>query len=48
MNFIILNSVCEKILDELAPYFSALGMDLGIWTDHEEISEYTNKKGDVE
>ncbi|OSM10136.1 pseudouridine synthase [Bacillus toyonensis] len=48
MNFIILNSVCEKLLDELAPYLPALGMDLGIWTDHEKTSEYTNKKGDVE
>ncbi|EOV9528845.1 hypothetical protein [Bacillus cytotoxicus] len=38
----------KSFLDELLPYVFALGMALGIWTDHETSSEYDNRKGDVE
>ncbi|MEB4814754.1 hypothetical protein [Bacillus thuringiensis] len=38
----------KSFLDELAPYLLSVGISLGIWSDHETGSEYTNKKGDVE
>ncbi|QWH64302.1 hypothetical protein EXW39_30240 (plasmid) [Bacillus mycoides] len=38
----------KSFLDELAPYLLLVGISLGIWSNHETGSEYTNKKGDVE
>ncbi|QWH75505.1 hypothetical protein EXW59_01200 (plasmid) [Bacillus mycoides] len=38
----------KSFLDELAPYLLSVGISLGIWSNHETGSEYTNTKGDVE